>query len=265
VKKTKIFCTLCAVFASVLVCAQRKDLNGQLITGDEVEGIHILNRTASKYDISDENGKFIIPAKINDTLFISGLKYQVKEVVITESMVDLGNFNVELVEKINELDEVIIGTILTGSLESDLQNSEAEPEINFYDLGIPGYKGKPLTQNERKLHDADAGPMGYIGLGAGVNFHKLLNKISGRTKKLKAIVDLDDRNKCIIKLRRDYEEIIFETDTLADNLRNEYFLFCMEDASFISLCKENNDLKSIEYLQAKLVAYNKNRESGTED
>ena len=159
-KKTKIFCTLCAVFASVLVCAQRKDLNGQLITGDEVEGIHILNRTASKYDISDENGKFIIPAKINDTLFISGLKYQVKEVVITESMVDLGNFNVELVEKINELDEVIIGTILTGSLESDLQNSKAEPEINFYDLGIPGYKGKPLTQNERKLHYADAGPMG---------------------------------------------------------------------------------------------------------
>jgi hypothetical protein len=265
VKKIRIFCALGAFLVSLLLSAQRKDLNGQLIAEDEVEGIHILNKTASKYDISDEDGKFIILAKANDTLFISGLKYQVKEVVITESMVKLGSFSVELIEKINELDEVIVGTILTGSLESDLQNSDAEPEINFYDLGIPGYKGKPLTQNERKLHDADAGPMGYIGLGGGVNLHKLLNKISGRTKKLKAIVDLDDRNKCITKLRRDYEEIIFETDTLADNLRNEYFLFCMEDITFSSLCKENNDLKFIEYLQAKLIAYNKNRETETED
>ena len=90
----------------------------------------------------------------------------------------------------------------------------------------------PLTQNERKLHDADAGPWGHIGLGFGVNFHKLLNKISGRTKKLKAIVDLDDRDKCINRLRRDYESIIFENDSLANkdilakslNESNKYLL-----------------------------------------
>lgn len=264
-KRIKIFCSLCALLASVIISAQRKDLDGQLIAEDEVEGIHILNKSASKYDISDEDGKFVIPAKANDTIFISGLKYQVKEVIITDSMVELGSFSVVLVEKVTELDEVIVGTILTGSLESDLQNSDAEPEINFYDLGIPGYKGKPLTQNERKLHDADAGPMGYIGLGGGVNFHKLLNKISGRTKKLKAIVELDNRNKCITRLRREFEETLFDSDTLSENLKNEYFLFCMEDQSFISLCNKNNDLKSLEYLQAKLVAYNKNRETKVED
>ncbi|WP_439151450.1 hypothetical protein [Winogradskyella sp.] len=264
-RKIRILSTLSTVFITLMLTAQRKDLDGQIIGDDEVEGIHILNKSASKYDISDEDGKFVIPAKANDTIFISGLIYKVKEVIITAEMVELGTFSVALEEKINELDEVIVGTILTGSLQSDLENSDSKPEINFYDLGIPGYKGKPLTQNERKLHDADAGPMGYIGLGGGVNLHKLLNKISGRTKKLKAIVELDSRDKCITRLRREFEETLFNEDTLSENLRNEYFLFCMEDHSFISLCNENNDLKSLEYLQAKLVAYNENRETKTKD
>ena len=149
------------------IYAQTKDIKGQLIADDEVEGLHIQNRTAAKYTISGEDGSFIIPAKVSDTLIISGIKYQTQEIVISQSNFDLGSFNVLLVEKMNELDQVIVGKILTGSLQSDLENSDAKPEVNFYDLGIPGYKGKPLTQNERKLHDADAGPMGYIGLGAG--------------------------------------------------------------------------------------------------
>jgi hypothetical protein len=263
-KKIKTLFFLITLTSSLL-SAQRKDLNGHLIADDEVEGIHILNKTASKYAISQEDGRFVISAKASDTLFISGLKYEVQEFVITKSILDLGSFSVQLIEKINELNEVVVGKILTGSLQSDLENSDAKTEINFYDLGIPGYTGKPLTQNERKLHDADAGPMGYIGLGAGVNLHKLLNKISGRTKKLKAIVALDDKDRCITRLKREYERVIFKTDTLADNLKNEYFYFCQEDPSFKALCDENNDFKSIEFLQKKLKAYKKNRESITKD
>lgn len=264
-KKINTISLLIAVTMSFVVNAQRKDLKGQLIADDEVEGLHIQNRTAAKYTISNEDGSFVIPAKATDTLIISGVKYQTQELIITQSNVDLGNFSVVLIENLNELDEVRVGKILTGGLESDLENSDAKTEINFYDLGIPGYKGKPLTQNERKLHDADAGPMGYIGLGAGVNLHKLLNKISGRTKKLKAIVALDNEEKCISRLRREYEKTIFRTDTLAEKLKNEYFYFCQEDEGFKALCEENNDLKAIEFLQRKLKAYNKNRESVTKD
>ena len=264
-KKTNVL-SLIIVFSFALTThAQRKDLNGQLIANDEVEGLHILNKTGAKYTISNEDGSFVIPAKASDTLFISGLKYEAQEFVITQSIIELGRFRVQLIEKINELDEVIVGKILTGSLESDLENSDAKTEINFYDLGIPGYKGKPLTQNERKLHDADAGTWGSIGLGFSVNFHKLLNTVSGRTKKLKEIVALDNEEKCIERLRREYEEAIFKTDTLADNLKNEYFYFCQEDEGFRALCDENNDLKAIEFLQRKLKAYRKNRESVTKD
>ncbi|MCA0151810.1 carboxypeptidase-like regulatory domain-containing protein [Winogradskyella vincentii] len=253
------------ILYSLIVFGQRKDLKGQLIANGDVEGIHILNKTAPKYTVSEEDGSFIIPAKVSDTLFISGLKYESKEIVITNTIIISGILRIALVEKINELDEVIVGKILTGSLESDLQNSDAKTEVNFYDLGIPGYIGKPLTINERKLHDADAGPWGHIGLGFGVNFHKLLNRISGRTKKLKKIVDLDSRDKCIERLKREYESIIFENEYLAENLTTEFFLFCQEDEGFLELCNRNNDIEAIEFLKLKLKAYNNNRKSSSND
>ncbi|NRB82502.1 MAG: hypothetical protein HRU49_01795 [Winogradskyella sp.] len=260
-KKIKIFLSFTAILAISVSYAQRKELNGQLTANDDVEGIHVLNKSAAKFAISDEGGTFRILAKVNDTLFVSSLKYKNKDVVLTQAMIDAEIILIQLEEKINALDKVVVGKILTGSLQSDLENSDAKTEVNFYDLGIPGNTKLPLTQNERKLHDADAGPMGYIGLGFGLNFHKLLNKISGRTKKLKAIVELDDRDRCINRLRADYESIIFETDSLSDRLKNEYFLFCQEGDTFLALCKEKNEMKLLEYMQQKLIQYMENRES----
>lgn len=264
-KKIRILFFITAFLIISSATAQRKNLKGQLIANDDVEGLHILNKTSANYTISNADGSFEIQAMDKDTLVISGVLYQKQEFVITSSIMDKGQFNVQLIDNVSELNEVIVGKILTGSLESDLENSDTEPEINFYDLGIPGYKGKPLTQNERKLHDADAGPMGYIGLGAGVNLHKLLNTISGRTKKLKHIVELDNRDRCIERLKRDYEEFLFEKDNLAENLRTEYFLFCQEDQEFLTLCNQNNELKMLEFLQAKLKEYQANRKSVTID
>lgn len=264
-KTIKLICGLVALLFIFTLQAQRKEIKGQLVASDDVEGIHILNKTAAKFAISNEKGGFVILAKALDTLVISSLKYENKEVVVTRSNEETETLSITLVEKINALNKVIVGSQLTGSLQSDLKNSDAKTEINFYDLGIPGNVKLPLTQNERKLHDADAGSWGYVGLGFGVNFHKLLNKISGRTKKLKAIVELDDRDKCINRLRTNYESIIFEKDSLAENLRNEYFLFSQEDENFLSLCEENNEIKLLEYLQQKLKAYRKNRESVDND
>ncbi|MUU77946.1 peptidase associated/transthyretin-like domain-containing protein [Winogradskyella endarachnes] len=263
-KKIKVLVIFLWVFSYSLL-AQTKELKGQLVANDEVDGLHIQNKTSAKYSISNADGSFIIEAKALDTLVISGITYQTQEFVITNLIVELGHFKVKLLEHVSELNEVVVGKVLTGSLESDISNSDAETEVNFYDLGIPGYTGKPLTQNERKLHDADAGPMGYIGLGGGVNLHKLLNKISGRTKKLKAIVELDKRDACIKRVQESYGSILFEKDTLNINLRTEYYLFCQEDEEFLNLCNAKNELKLIEFLQAKLKAYQENRKSVTED
>lgn len=264
-KKTKLIFSLVALIFSLLLQAQRQEIKGKLIADDDVEGIHILNKTASKYTVSNEKGEFSIEAKATDTLFISSLIYNNKEIIISKEHEDSNSIEIKLDEKVSELDKVIVGKILTGSLQSDLENSDAKTEINFYDLGIPGNTKIPLTQNEKKLHDADGGSWGHLGLGFGVNFHKLLNKISGRTKKLKDIVELDDRDKCINRLRIDYESIIFENDTLPKNLRDEYFLFSQEDENFLNLCKKDNDIELLEFLQQKLKAYRENLDSSNND
>lgn len=264
-KKTKLLCSLVALVSVFLLQAQRTEIKGKLIANDDVEGIHILNKSASKYTISNDKGEFTILVKATDTLFISSLIYDNKEIIISQNHENSNSIEIKLDEKVSALDKVVVGKILTGSLQSDIANSEAKTEINFYDLGIPGNTNLPLTQNEKKLHDADGGSWGHIGLGFGVNFHKLLNKISGRTKKLKNIVELDDRDRCINRLRVDYESIIFENDSLAKNLRDEYFLFSQEDENFLSLCKEDNDIKLLEFLQQKLIAYRENLDSANND
>jgi len=270
VKRNKFVFLLLAFGLIFVANAQLKDLRGQLISTDEVEGLHILNKTAAKYTISNEDGSFVILAKVLDTLVISGVKYESQEFIITQAISDIGNFSIVLIEQINALNEVVVGKIFTGSLQSDLENLDAKPQINFYDLGILGYKGKPLTLNERKLHDADAGPIGMImggpfGGGVSLNLHKLLNQFSGRTKKLKEIVALDNEEACISRLRREFEAAIFETDSLAQHLKNEYFYFCQEDDQFEALCQEQNDLKSIEFLKQKLKSYKAIRQSVTKE
>ncbi|MHA7843567.1 MAG: carboxypeptidase-like regulatory domain-containing protein [Winogradskyella sp.] len=269
-KRTKLLFSLVALVSVFLLQAQRTEIKGKLIADDDVEGIHVLNKTASKFTISDEKGEFTIAAKATDTLFISSLVYEKKEVIITSEDENSEIIKIKLEEKVSALDKVVVGKILTGSLQSDLENSDAKTEINFYDLGIPGNTNLPLTQNEKKLHDADGGPTGSImggpfGGGIVLNLHKILNKISGRTKKLKGVVELDDRDKCINRLRIDYESILFENDTLTKNLRNEYFLFSQEDENFLSLCKEDNDIKLLEFLQQKLKAYRENLNSSNND
>ncbi|MDY2587007.1 hypothetical protein [Winogradskyella aquimaris] len=264
-KKIKLLICLLTICFSFLLQAQRKEIKGKLIANDDVEGLHILNKTASKFTISDHKGEFIILGRTADTLLISSLIYENKEVIISTEHEQSGTINIDLEEKVSALDKVVVGKILTGSLESDLENSDAKTEINFYDLGIPGNTKLPLTQNEKKLHDADGGSWGSLGLGFGVNFHKLLNKISGRTKKLKNIVELDNRDECINRLKIDFESIIFENDTLSKNLRNEYFLFAQEDENFLNLCKQDNDIKLLEFLQQKLKAYRENLSSTNND
>ncbi|MEF3077489.1 carboxypeptidase-like regulatory domain-containing protein [Winogradskyella poriferorum] len=269
-KKTKLLFSLVTLLLSFLLQAQRQEIKGKLIANDDVEGIHILNKTASKYTVSDDKGLFSIEAKATDTLFISSLIYNNKEIIVSKEHEDSNSIEIKLDEKVSELDKVIVGKILTGSLQSDLENSDAKTEINFYDLGIPGNTKLPLTQNEKKLHDADGGPTGSImggpfGGGVVLNLHKILNKISGRTKKLKDVVELDDRDKCINRLRIDYESIIFENDTLPKNLRDEYFLFSQEDENFLNLCKKDNDIELLEFLQQKLKAYRENLDSSNND
>lgn len=242
-----------------LMMGQTVDVKGQVVANDDVDGIHVLNNTSNTFTITNSRGEFSIPAKLNDTLAFSGVSYLLKKVVVGQDMINSKAMTVYLTEKINALDEVVVGKILTGDLSSDLLNSGVEREINFFDLGIPGYVGKPKTQNERRLYDADYGKYFYFyGLSAAVNVNKILNRLSGNTKKLEHRVYLETKDKCLSIARSNLSEILFKAHFLEKTHRNEFFYFCADDSKFDTLCTINDDFKMLEFLKEKLISFKSN-------
>jgi hypothetical protein len=254
--KIKILFLFTTFFSLCFVNAQRKSVNGQLISNDEVEGLHIKNKTAAKYTISSEDGSFIILAKASDTLVISGVKYQTQQVVITKSILQIGQFNVQLIEKLNELNEVVVGTILTGSLESDIENSNAKTELNFYDLGIEASTDIPATQSEQRLYDADHGQFAYYyGIAVVINVHKILNRINGDTKEYKERVKIEYNEDCITRFESEYSKTIFDEISIPEKHKAEFFQYCLEDIKFSAICKDENTINDVSFLLEKLKVF----------
>ena len=264
-KKIKKFLVLiyCFLFFGILN-AQTVDISGKTIGKNEVDGIHVINKSAQKFTITNGNGEFVIPAKLNDTIVFSGVTYQSKELIITQSIMTSKTITVELTELVNELDEVVIGKVLSGDLLADISDSGKKAELNFYDLGIPGYTGVPKTQVERKLYEADGGSFinsvgsANIGLGAGVNLHKILNRISGRTKMLKSHVKFEKANTCMDNAITKFADMLFENETLEEPQMAEFFYFASDDEQFLILCKSKSELLLYEFLQEKLKVFKTN-------
>lgn len=241
--------------------AQEVDITGKVLADGEVEGIHIINKTANKFTITDQNGVFIIPAKLNDTITFSSIKYKPQVVIVNEKVIQSKYLLVSLEETIYELDEVLVGRFLTGDLRSDILNAKIKKDINFYDVGIPGYTGRQKTQSERRLFEADAGKFVYFyGVGFAINIHKILNRISGRTKQMKNRVRIEALDVCMNRAKSEFSESLFGDFEIEEHQKLDFFYFVSEDPKFFELCKSNNSMEMFEFLLDKLVNYQDNQE-----
>jgi len=240
------------------IWSQTIEIKGIVKGSSDIENIHVINKTSNSFTTTNKIGGFKISAKLNDTLVFSSIQYKLKSIVVSSKNIEEQYVVVNLDESVNVLDEVIVGKVLTGSLDSDINNSEAERPIDFYDVGIPGYKGKPKTQNERRLYEADHGKYIAIGLGFGLNLNKILNKVTGRTKKLKERVRLESNDVLLTKIKSRLTDNFFKVYTLDETLRTDFFYFCSEDKNFEKRCKGKSDIEVFEFLAEKIVAYKNN-------
>lgn len=251
------------LFKAITVSAQYTEISGYILTLKNVEGVHVINKTAQKFTITDKKGKFKIPVKLNDTISFSSIQYELKQVKITRDILEKAFINVELQDKLNTLDAVTIGKVLSGNLRDDIGKVEGKAPINFYNLGIPGYKGKKPTQSERRLAEAgEFKPKMLLGLLTGsVPLNPILNGISGRTKMLKARVQHEKQEVLIRKIRENLSEILFQIMPLEEEYRVDFFYFCEMDENFYEICNDAPDLQILEFLKQKLIAYKANQES----
>lgn len=245
-----------AIFICTLFCVQINFSQAVLIKGKvesnvDVENIHVINNTAQKFTITNSKGEFEILASLNDIIVFSSIQQKLKSVIIDKNMVLFKALRVTLEEQINELDEVIVGKILTGNLLLDVQNVEGDAPINFFDVGIPGYTGKIATQSERRLHEATTGS-GIIPL------NPILNAISGRTKQLKNQVKVEEHEALMLSIKGRLAKDFFASNPLKEDLRMDFFYFCADDENFITHCKNQTDFNVLIFLRMKYWQYLEN-------
>lgn len=107
-----------------------------------IEGVHVLNITSNEATITNSKGNFKILVKLNDELIFSAIQFKRNKITINQEIFDSLSIIVYLEEFVNELDEVILNSSgLSGSLMNDLQNTGIVKDLNFDDIGIPGYTG----------------------------------------------------------------------------------------------------------------------------
>ena len=250
----------CVILLSVSFgFAQTVEIEGQVFANSEVEGIHVINKTSKKYTTTTASGSFDVEAKLNDTIVFSSIQYKLVAVRVSSEIITEKKMTIFLEELINALPEVTVGKVLSGDLEFDVKNAEVEKPIDFYDVGIPGYTGKPKTQSERRLHEADAGKLiPSVGFGFSLNFYKLLNTITGRTKMLKERVRLEANDELLYNIRAEFSEEFFKTHPLDQSLVMEFFYFCSEDENFAARCQGKSAIEVYEFLDEKYIEFKKN-------
>lgn len=236
------------------VASQSVEISGKASSKKDVENIHVINKTTKFFTVTNQTGNFNILGKLNDTIVFSSIQHKLKEFVITEDIILSRTMLVTLEEQINELDQVTVGKILTGDLNSDINNTDGNPPINFYDLGIPGYTGKIATQSERRLHEATSG-------GGFIPLNPILNAISGRTKMLKEQIRLEEKDNLLHKIKTTLSKDFFIVYELQERLKTDFFYFCQEDPNFNLRCKNKSNIEIFEFLREKLLEYKQNLNS----
>ncbi|HBS11857.1 MAG TPA: hypothetical protein DEO36_04835, partial [Flavobacteriaceae bacterium] len=88
----------------------------------QLENIHIINKNTNKGTITDTKGRFQVLVKEKDTLIFSGIQFYYLEITIDKQNIRNKTITIDLLQKINVLDEVNVKHNLTGNLLIDAAN-----------------------------------------------------------------------------------------------------------------------------------------------
>lgn len=225
----------CFFLGSKLLLAQEfKLLSGKLVHEElSVQGIHIVNKDRGSAEITDVDGYFEISVRLGETLVFSGVQYQTKEITIDDDLFNAQDLVVYLDAFVNTLDEVVVKSHeLSGDLNSDLSNANINRPLNFYDVGIPGFKGEP----KEKIVSGKSLILStlLLPLSGGVNIDAVYKHLSGYYTSLKKKRAMEADFNIVYEIIRFYGVYFFVEN---------YALTPEEVYVFVTGCYENTTLK----------------------
>jgi len=216
---------------------QRIKIKGKVKSNiNELENIHVVNKSTNKGTITTIKGEFKLSVKEKDTLTFSGIQFNNKKIIISPFDILSKSITVNLISKINQLDEVII----------------RKPKNMAIELGLPNAGKKKLTKLEaREVYYSQASVLAVILstlLNKKGNIEDLYHVISGnrkRDRKLKALIEADKlvaHNQNAIKKMRLYfkDDFFIKTLKIPEGKIDSFIESCLSKKIIDLYIKEKN-------------------------
>ncbi len=183
-----------------------------------LQNINITNLTSKTKTITSNEGYFSIMAKVNDTLFFSGLQTIGIQVVVRQTDFNENLFLVKLKQQARQLDEIFI---------------KKYDEYDAVKLGILLKPAKEFTPAESRINEATGG--GILAL------NPILNAISGRTKLLKKELAIEKKEILLDKLKSLYNNTFYtETLKIPSDYVNGFQYYVIDDPELIVSINSKN-------------------------
>ncbi len=244
------------LYASLAFCqsVDRVEVAGKIIVSTEdLEGVTIFNASSNKGTITNALGEFKMEVALNDKIEVSALQFIPFKLTITKDVVDTRTLKVYLVERINNLDEVVILPYgLTGFLKTDTENVKVIDAIGFsfgsfsnFDMSDDYHSGvENIAMAQSPIYLADFGQILKLMMPS------LFKRKSKEERR--GGIETAIKESSVSELFEGYKDDYFTNNYGIPKERVGAFILFLEDENFdAALLDKGNEMKLIESLQQK--------------
>ncbi|MDP3353293.1 MAG: hypothetical protein Q8S44_06110 [Flavobacteriaceae bacterium] len=247
-------------FCIQLIEAQeiRTEIKGSItVDSQRIGNIHVLNLNSKQGTISDDNGFFIIPVKLGDSIMISAIQFEKKKITINKTHLKNNWIEVSLNEKIHLLDTLKLKRHhLTGLLSYDIKNTPKDtlPKISF-EMPKIGDNKAPLDTDEmdKKTPPSAAHPnLASFGI-----FFAVPIKDGRYEAKLRFERELQRKKDFPLVIIKDFGIKFFTKDLQIDSSKINHFIAYCEFRDLMNLYYKGERLEVIRILIEESKNYHK--------
>jgi len=230
-----------------------------VVEGGDLFGISIFNKTYNKEAVTDENGEFVIGARLNDSIQISALQFQNITFQVNEAIVESKTMKVFLIEEINKLDTIFVtGNRLSENLEVEIKRTESfNPKLNSLYFGI--------VKNNQTINDIDKPPLRNMAIDTErlqfVNGLNIVNVVDQLLLPLFRSEVKDKKSLGIPEVPVESIKFYFGSEFLIDNFSipehriEEFIRFVERDNFDFSLLNYGKEMEFLEVIYNKSLLF----------
>lgn len=233
-KRILLFFTLLAsTFYSVAQEDSRILLRGKVLyRNSNVPNQNVINSTAERATITNENGEFAIWVKEKDQLVFTSVNYQIEVVEITPEILTNNRLVIEVTEKVTALDEVVVSPENQKEF-LELRNEEFK-EFEYETDQTSEIENIALDPTVRGMQDG----LNFVNI-----FKALYKVVAGSPTAEKTPLRVSD------VLRQVYDDEFFLVDLKLSKEEIDPFLYyCDEKLPAPTLLRKDNEFELIDFL-----------------